>query len=364
MHNCIAINLVNKSSLITMRLIEKVWFHSHPAKYYLIPLLLPFTLLFWLISAIRRGCYSLGLLTQVNLTVPVIVVGNISVGGNGKTPVVLWLIDQCQLLGLTVGVISRGYGGKAAQYPLILNNETTTAQAGDEPVMIYQRSKVAIAVGGDRVASAKQLIKQGCNIIISDDGLQHYRLGRAVELAIVDGQRGFGNGLLMPAGPLREALWRLTTVDHVIVNGDSRINHLQALKAIKMNLTATYVVNVCSGEQVDVKAFTEQNSQVNAIAGIGAPQRFFDTLNRYKIKLAQQQAFADHYHFQAQDLAHFANDMPLLMTEKDAVKCHGFAEKNWWYLRVDAQFNAEQVADLLTQITALTQVKNKLTDNR
>jgi len=347
-----------------MRLIEKIWFAPQKVNYGLAPLftllLLPFSGLFYLLSTIRRYLYHLGLLKVIEVSKPVIVVGNISVGGNGKTPLVLWLIEQCRLLGLTVGVLSRGYGGNADNYPLLLDENTTATQAGDEPIMIYKRTGVAVVVGSDRVASAEKLIAQGCDIIISDDGLQHYRLGRAVEIAVIDGKRGFGNSLLMPAGPLREGLWRLKTVEYVIVNGESLLNFAQH-QPITMSLVAKMIINLKTKEQLSIDEFllkkTNQYNEVNAIAGIGAPQRFFDTLVSYKMNINQQKAFVDHYAYQAGDFTNDKNETPLVMTEKDAVKCMSFANDNWWYLPVDAHFDEQQTTTLLTQLVVL---KNKI----
>jgi tetraacyldisaccharide 4'-kinase len=337
-----------------MRLIEQIWF-NHPKVNKFVSaaikwLLLPLSFLFWLISLLRRTAYKLGIFSTIKLDAPVIVVGNISVGGNGKTPMVLWLIEQCQLLGLTVGVISRGYGGKATNYPLVLDKNTTTAQAGDEAVMIYQRTGVAVAVGSDRIASGNELIKQGCDIIISDDGLQHYRLARDIELIIIDGKRGFGNGLLIPAGPLREGLWRLNSADYIIINGEPKNKAITSLPALNMRLTTESIINMVTGERLTLDDFYQQYAKVNAIAGIGSPQRFFDTLLAHQFILNQQQAFADHYAYQEQDFSVFSATIPLLMTEKDAVKCQTFAKINWWYVPVDASFDSEQTSPLLRQI--------------
>jgi tetraacyldisaccharide 4'-kinase len=340
-----------------MRLIEQVWFNDHKAKYWLVPLLLPFSALFWLLTKLRRMLYRLGILQTIRLTKPVIVVGNISVGGNGKTPMVLWLIAHYQQKGLNVGVVSRGYGGKSAIYPLVVNQQTSTAQAGDEAVMIYQRTKVAVAVGADRIASAQKLISMGCDIIISDDGLQHYRLARDVELAIVDGKRGFGNQLLMPAGPLREGLWRLKSVNYVITNGHCSIKTANTLnqgkiKPLEMRLIAANVCNLKTGQQLKIADFVKHFKQVNAIAGIGSPQRFFETLTAQKLTLLKSKDFADHYQYKAEDLALFEQNIPLLMTEKDAVKCREFAQDHWWYLTVDATINpTDSLLSLLLNIT-------------
>ena len=343
-----------------MRLIEKVWFHNHRAKYLLVPLLLPLTALFWLLSRLRRLSFKWGVAKSKQLTKPVIVVGNIGVGGNGKTPMVIYLVELCRAMGLTPGVISRGYGGNAPNYPYFVTAQSTPEEAGDEPVLIQQRCQVAVAVGSDRIASAELLIEQGCDVIISDDGLQHYRLARQLELIIVDGKRRFGNGLLLPAGPLREGKWRLATADLVIYNGSTPAVKNHENQALQMNLTATELCNVQSGIRITLAEFLIQNIQVNAIAGIGSPQRFFDTLKTNHFLLAEQQGFVDHHNFSRHDFSHFDDNIPLLMTEKDAVKCKSFSQSNWWYLPVDASFSQREQTELQDKInTALKRSDNK-----
>jgi len=331
-----------------MRLIEKVWFKSHPAKWPIIVLLLPLTLVFWLISSLRRTCYRLGLFKQVKIGKPVIVVGNIGIGGNGKTPVVVYLVEQCQKLGLKPGVISRGYGGKADAYPYRVNDTSTAVQAGDEPVLIYQRCRVPVVVDSDRIASAEQLVALGCDIIISDDGLQHYRLARDLELIIIDGKRRFGNGFLLPSGPLREGVWRLEQADYIIANG----GQAQA-NEIAMSLHADKICNLLSGEQLAVADFIRQYPAVNALAGIGDPDRFFNTLTGLGFALKQHTGFVDHHGFSKQDLVAFGNALPLLMTEKDAVKCRDIAEQHCWYLPVSASFADEQIDALIHDMMRL-----------
>ena len=323
-----------------MRLIEKVWYNNHPAKWLMVPILLPLTGLFWLVSLLRRHSFRLGLSKSYKVSKPVIVVGNIGVGGNGKTPIVIYLVELTRSLGLTPGVISRGYGGQAPHYPYLVNNDSTTSAAGDEPILIQQRCQVPVAVGSDRIASAALLIAQGCDIIISDDGLQHYRLQRDLELIVVDGKRLFGNGLLLPAGPLREGQWRLPQSDLVIYNGKA-VSHDQVIPppCLQMTLVATQLCNLLTGERISLTDFVRLNGTVNAIAGIGAPQRFFDTLEANNITLLNQQSFVDHHRFTLADFNAFDDKIPLLMTEKDAVKCHGFCKDNWWHLPVDADFN-------------------------
>jgi tetraacyldisaccharide 4'-kinase len=333
-----------------MRLIEKIWFQSHQAKWLIVPLLLPLTLLFCVLTALRRACYKLAILKSYRVNKPVIVVGNIGVGGNGKTPFVLYLIEQCIKQGIKPGVISRGYGSKAPHYPYLLDEKSTAIEAGDEPLLIYKRSAVPVAVGSDRIASAELLINQGCDVIIADDGLQHYRLVRDVELIIVDGNRRFGNGLLLPAGPLREGLWRLKSVDYVINNSG-----LTAPKGeIAMTLHPKVIINLLTNEQLLLEDFYQKNPMVNAIAGIGDPQRFFNTLTTHQFTLAMTQGFIDHHDYQSEDFNSYDDNMALLMTEKDAVKCQKFAKDNWWYVPVDAHLNEQKIQPLLTEIMQLT----------
>jgi len=339
-----------------MRLIEKVWFDNHRAKWLLVPILLPLSAVFWLLSSLRRLSFKLGLIKSYQLNKPVIVVGNIGVGGNGKTPIVIYLVELTRSLGLTPGVISRGYGGQASHYPYLVNNDSTTLIAGDEPVLIQQRCQVPVVVGSDRIASAELLITQGCDIIISDDGLQHYRLQRDLELIIVDGKRLFGNGLLLPAGPLREGQWRLATSDLVIYNAkEAKDTQKLSKPSLHMSLLATKVCNLLTGECINLTDFIKLNASVNAIAGIGAPQRFFDTLTENKFNIINQQSFVDHHSFILTDFNDFNENIPLLMTEKDAVKCRGFCSPNWWYLPVDAIFSQAEQQVLRDKIKATSE---------
>ena len=329
-----------------MRLIEKAWYQNHPIKW----LLLPLNVLFYMLSALRRLLFRLKVLKQPPLTVPVVIVGNIGVGGNGKTPMVVYLVEQLKKRNVNVGVISRGYGGEKQQQPLLLNKDTTAVQAGDEPVLIYQRCNIPVVVSPDRVAAVKLLQQQGCSLIISDDGLQHYRLKRDVELVVVDGTRRFGNGWLMPAGPLREGLWRLKSVDKVIVNGG-----LADVGEAHMYLQAKQLVNLQSGAAINIDEFKQShNTVVQAFAGIGDPQRFFNTVTELGFQIELKTGFVDHHQFSEQYFKPYidtlSSGIPLLMTEKDAVKCRSFAPDNCWYLPVDAQFDdnqGEQLIDLI-----------------
>ena len=342
-----------------MRLIEKVWFEQHSAKFYLVPLLLPFTGLFWLISRARKLLYHLNIKHKQALDCPIVVVGNIGVGGNGKTPVVIYLVEQLKAQGIKVGVISRGYGSKAETYPYVLTDASIATESGDEPLLIYRRCKVPVAVGVDRIAAANRLISRGCQIIISDDGLQHYALARDYEICVIDSKRLFGNGLLLPSGPLREGISRLNSVDHVIFNGkidDAPISTVNIMTVFQtMTLQGTRICNVLTGEYIQLSTFVKQHQTVDAIAGIGNPSRFFNYLLELGFILRQQQGFADHKAYYADELKGFTADIPLLMTEKDAVKCHTFGEKNWWYLPVDAEFMGNDNNILLNDILQLLQ---------
>ncbi|GLX79808.1 tetraacyldisaccharide 4'-kinase [Thalassotalea insulae] len=337
-----------------MRLIERVWFYRHPAKYLLVPLLLPLSLLFWLLSSLRKALFLLGIKASVKLSCPVVIVGNIGVGGNGKTPLVLFLVEQLTKQGIKVGVISRGYGGQAPYYPYLLDSKTSAEQAGDEPVLIYQRTKVPVVVASDRVAAAKQLIELGCQLIMSDDGMQHYRLQRDYELLVVDGKRQFGNGLLLPAGPLRESCNRLNSVNRIIINGEQPLSYPNKTAQHHMLLTAERLINVKTGEQLVLADFIQQFPQVNAMAGIGDPARFFNYLVELGFILDKSQGFIDHQAYNKSMLTALAQQNEiLLMTEKDAVKCTEFAQKNWWYLPVDASFSASDKRTILTDIVRL-----------
>lgn len=330
-----------------MRLIEKVWFQKHYARWWMVPLLLPFTIVFAIVSAIRRLAYQMGILQSVKIPVPVVIVGNIGVGGNGKTPVCLYLVEKLTAKGLKVGVVSRGYGSQAPHYPYQVNNLSTAEQAGDEPLLIYKRTSVPVVIGADRVNACQMLVKQGCEIIIADDGLQHYRLARDFEFVVIDGKRLFGNGLLLPAGPLRETKQKLAQVDCVIVNGDSSgltQNENFSCPVVNMRLSASKLINVKTGAEVSLLTFIESElaaeKSINAIAGIGDPSRFFNTLEEYGFNIVKRKGFVDHQAFTSHDLQEFSQSIPLLMTEKDAVKCASFANDNYWYLPVDAEFLA------------------------
>ncbi|MFU0965022.1 tetraacyldisaccharide 4'-kinase [Kluyvera ascorbata] len=323
-------------------MIARIWSGESP----LWRLLLPLSWLYGLVSGIIRLCYQLGLKKAWRAPCPVVVVGNLTAGGNGKTPVVIWLVEQLQRQGIRVGVVSRGYGGKAESYPLLLDANSTTAQAGDEPVLIFQRTGAPVAVSPVRVDAVKALLAaHDLQLIVTDDGLQHYRLARDKEIVVIDGVRRFGNGWWLPAGPMRERASRLSSVDARIVNG----GEAQAGE-IPMTLRPGEAVNLLTHERRQVSDL--QN--VVAMAGIGHPPRFFATLNECGLQPVRTVALADHKALTEADVQALVEPgQQLIMTEKDAVKCRRFAQENWWYLPVDAVLSGDRAQTLLQDLITL-----------
>ena len=296
--------------------------------------LLPLALLFAAITALRRSLFRSGLLQTVRLRVPVIVVGNITAGGTGKTPLVLWLVARLAVNGFRPGIVTRGYCAVDAG-PAEVAPSGDPRDQGDEPVLLAQRSGVPVWRGADRVAAANALLaaNPGCNVIVSDDGLQHYRLARDIEIALVDGASGFGNGLLMPAGPLREPPSRLARCDFLVIKGASRTALPLPRPAVAMSLAPGRFRNLLDpATTVDAAAFGHR--VLHAVAGIGRPQQFFDTLAALGLRF-ERHPFPDHHAYSAVDFA-FAGSATVVMTEKDAVKCAAFATMNFWVLPVDA----------------------------
>ncbi|WP_256382942.1 tetraacyldisaccharide 4'-kinase [Photobacterium toruni] len=329
-------------------LIEAIWYQpvlrGKARVVYLLlwPLLWPLSLLFGMLSQRKRQQYQNGKKTAYRAPVPVVIVGNITAGGNGKTPVVVWLVEQLLAQGLKPGVVSRGYGGKAPYYPYFVESDTNTDIAGDEPVLIRRRTGVPVAVAPVRSDAVKLLLKHHVDVIITDDGLQHYALARDIELVVIDGQRRFGNQHLLPLGPLRESCQRLNEVDFLICNGGQSHTNEAA-----MHLAPSELINIKTGERCAVTSL----SSVVAMAGIGHPPRFFATLNALGVKPVVCQPFADHQPFTHQILLDLAQQgQHLVMTEKDAVKCYPFAEDNWWYLPVDAVISEPQASAIIKQI--------------
>lgn len=307
-------------------------------------ILFPVSLVFRGLATFRRAAYRNRVFSSDRLLLPVIVIGNISAGGTGKTPLTLALAKQLAERGWRPLIVSRGYRGKSRR-PQQVSADSTAQQVGDEPLLMARRDICPVWIGKDRAAAAHaaMLANPQCNIVLCDDGLQHYRLQRDVEIAVIDGARGFGNGLLLPAGPLREPVERLLSVDAVVVNGGDALSGQYA-----MHLSGELFYNLLDpGQSAAADRFNTTKN--HAVAGIGNPQRFFRHLEKLGIPFTPH-AFPDHHPFSADDLA-FADCDAILLTEKDAVKCTAFADARYWVLRVDAQINPALVELILRKIT-------------
>ena len=309
-------------------------------------LLLPLSFLFLLLSISRKLFYSFGLFKKVRLEVPVIVVGNITAGGAGKSPLVMELAIQLSAKGYKPGIISRGYGGNVHE-PELVTETSDPAQVGDEPLMLARSNCCPVVVCRDRALAGQMLItKCGCNLIISDDGLQHYRLVRDIEICVVDSQRKFGNGFLIPSGPLRETKRRLGTTDFVIVNGNS--NEIIDKRQFNMQLDIVAIISLDGTTTRSLNDF--KNERVNAVAGIANPDRFFKMLNSHHINTINH-SFADHHAYQQTDFE-FNQVLPVLMTQKDAVKCEKLRLNQAWVVEVRPALQENFIADIVTMLSS------------
>ncbi|MDA8094112.1 MAG: tetraacyldisaccharide 4'-kinase [Betaproteobacteria bacterium] len=311
-------------------------------------ILLPVAIVFRVLAGMRRAGFARGWARRVRLPVPVIVVGNITVGGTGKTPLVLWLVDFLRRAGLRPGIVARGYGGERSLQAVA--PDADPGAVGDEPLLLARRAGCPVWVGRDRAAAGAALLAAHpeCDVLVADDGLQHYRLARDFEIAVVDGARGFGNRLPLPAGPLREPVSRLNHCDAVVVNGVWSADDPPPAAAYRMGLVGERLCSVREpGRCVEPRAF--EGKRVRAIAGIGNPQRFFDELRRLGMRDFDRQTFPDHYAFTAADLAFDGYDA-IVMTEKDAVKCTAFAAGHWWMLQVRAEVDPALGERILTEL--------------
>ncbi len=314
--------------------LQRVWYGDALGGVVLVPL----SWLFAAVVALRSALYRTGILRSHAVGRPVVVVDNISVGGTGKTPLTIALAERLAAHGLRAGVASRGYAGAGGE-ARIVHAGSEAADVGDEPLLIAQSGHALVAVSADRVAAARLLVEQGCDVIVADDGLQHLRLQRDVEVVVVDGERGLGNRRLLPAGPLREPPARLETVDMVVVNGGASADLLPGLadprRTIGMVLEATEAVALVRGG--GARSLSDFSGQrVHALAAIGNPGRFFTLLRRHGIDPVEH-PLADHAPLDAQSIR-FDDDLPVLMTEKDAVKCRAVADRRHWAVRVAPVF--------------------------
>lgn len=317
--------------------LQRVWYSNHASGL----LLRPFGWVFGALVRLRRSLYQHGWLRSVDPGRPVVVVGNLSVGGAGKTPLTLWLAMQLKSAGLRPGIVLRGYGG-SGRAPRLVSSDAAVEEIGDEALLLVRRSGCPVAIGADRVAAARLLAAANVDVVIADDGLQHRRLKRVVEIVVIDGERRFGNRRLLPAGPLREPLTRLADVDALVVNGDP-----VSEPEIRMTLVATDAVSLKGGLRRALGQFVP--GPVHALAAIGNPGRFFRTLESQGVR-AIPHALPDHYRLTAKDIQ-FGDSLPVLMTEKDAVKCERFADQRHWFVPVEAVLAGEDVRQLLELVT-------------
>ena len=322
--------------------IHRAWYEGAPFSW----LLLPLSAVYWLISSLRKLLYRAGILATRRASVPLIVVGNITAGGTGKTPTVIWLVNELRARGFRPGIISRGYGGSRSGTSMRVDADSDPGVVGDEPVLLARRGECPVVVDADRVRAAAMLVADGVDVIVADDGLQHLKLDRDFEICIVDGARGLGNGWLLPAGPLRESPQRLATVNQVLVNGrvqgqdklpqDSLEFELRAHEACRLNGSLTRPL----GRFAD--------TTVHALAGIGNPRRFFDLLRAHRIQVIEHPS-ADHAVLATSDLE-FSDDFDVFMTEKDAVKLGTNLADKYWYIPVDLHMDSLLSAPLFERI--------------
>ena len=323
------------------RWLLKTWYSPHPVWFFI-----PLAWVFWLLSGLRRGMYRFGILPTALLPVPVVVVGNVTVGGTGKTPFVLWLAGELKKRGRRPGIVTRGYGGEGRE-TILVTAASDPHRVGDEAVLLARHAGVPVAAGRDRVAAARLLMESSdVDVIVSDDGLQHYRLPRVHEFVLLDGERGLGNRWLLPAGPLRESEHRLVDVDQVVIKqtADGTFTWPDALR---MSLVSGDTVSLLDHRRMPLISFA--GKRVHALAAIGNPEQFFGSLRAAGL-MVEGRALPDHAWPEPTDL-NFGDELPVFMTEKDAVKCQGLDLTRHWYLEVKASLApaaAERIFAALT----------------
>lgn len=328
--------------MLSPEFINELWYGKHPLSL----LLAPLGWLYKFFMTVRRLAYQAGLLPVKRVNVPVIIVGNMTAGGTGKTPLVIWLAEYLKKHNFRPGIVSRGYGGSATHWPQQVRPDSDPVMVGDEPIVIARHTGCPVAASPDRYTAVVQLLEhQDCNIIICDDGLQHHALARDIEIAVIDAVRRFGNGRCIPAGPLRESLSRLKSVDMVVSNGKPGHGEYPMEYAAKS-------LRALIDPEREIPAESFRDKTVHAVAGIGHPARFFSMLRSCGMGVIEHE-FPDHHRFGRRDIR-FGDDLPVVMTEKDAVKCMSFAEEYHWYLEIDVRMNnifEHRFSNLLKDIT-------------
>jgi len=331
-------------------------------------LLYPFSILYGLISFLRQKLFHSHLKKTTSFNVPVIIVGNITIGGSGKTPVVIWLAKFLKAQGLKVGVVSRGYGGCAPHWPQVVKRHSDPRLVGDEAVLIVRQTASPMVVAPNRVAAVEQLLKENeCDVVISDDGLQHYALERTMEIAVIDDVRLLGNGALLPAGPLREPVGRLISVDCIICSQnspDSLNESIEARLKKQYNIQTLPALLMMQRAPGDIYQLVDSKNKLNidkvkqpvhAVSGIANPSRFFDYLRSMGLRVIEH-AYKDHHVFEKKDIDFCSNDI-IIMTEKDAVKCETFVDKRHWCLPLQvtmSQVFVNLLKDKLSELRVLS----------
>jgi tetraacyldisaccharide 4'-kinase len=328
--------------------LQKTWYGN--GRGYL--LLLPLSGLYWLLLTLRHTLYRLGILRRHRAAVPVIIVGNLTAGGTGKTPVTVWLAGELKAHGFAPGIVSRGYGGSRSSTSMRVDAASDPAEVGDEPVLIARRTDCAVVVDADRGRAAEMLVEDGADVIIADDGLQHYHLDRDYEICVIDGARGLGNRRLLPAGPLRESIARLGTVDQVLVNGPLSAPQAE-LTVVEQNsfefeLVAREACRLNGSVTRKIERFA--GTTVHGVAAIGNPSRFFDMLRAHGMQVIEH-AFPDHAALRRRDLE-FGDAFDVLMTEKDAVKVDRSSPDKYWYVPVGLRMDRALAGPWLEQIVS------------
>ena len=339
--------------------VQKIWYGGSRLRW----LLIPFSWIYAAIITFRRFFYSTGLFRSQSVAAPVVIVGNIAVGGTGKTPLTIWLALQLAERGYKPGIISRGYGGIIGSKPMQVSTDSDLAVVGDEAVLMANRSACPVVVHPDRVAAAKLAIDLGANVIVSDDGLQHYRLARDFEIAVVDGTRRHGNRQLLPAGPLREPISRLRTSDQILLqresgDGADQLCHWSDRPPVEFRLIASAI---CRPDNSDIRNIEDfSGTTVHALAGIGNPDRFFRLLEAREIDVIRH-PLADHAEITQDDLD-FDDDLDVVMTEKDAVKCRSLDTRQCWFVPVDVAIEDADAEELLDRILQKISLEEKAKD--
>jgi tetraacyldisaccharide 4'-kinase len=338
---------------VSYRWIHRVWYEGAVSGL----ILLPLTGLYWIVLQVQHLLFRCGLFRIHKAAVPVIVVGNITAGGTGKTPTVLWLVEELRARGFTPGIVSRGYGGSHSGTSMRVDADSAAAVVGDEPVLLAKRGQCPVVVDSDRFRAANMLIEDGVDVIISDDGLQHLRLHRDYEICVIDASRGLGNKRLLPAGPLRESARRLHSVDLILSNGGSARSDASSIDAY--NAAATDFV-LQAGDATRINGSLARPLQgfkditVHAVAGIGNPTRFFDLLRGHGIQVIEH-SLPDHAALTLSQLQ-FGDDFEVFMTEKDAVKLQRNSADKYWYVPVHLTMDSNASENLINDIENLIRV--------